>query len=280
LGIYIPTREQLLLNNFPRQVSLPKDSGIDLQIWSIHYFLHLAMNGETLSIDLLHAPEDCIVALDSEIWYDLVSKRKKFYTKNMRAFVSYARKQAAKYGIKGERIADLEKVIGFLDKYEDAEDWKLKDIWDDLPDGTHIHKLEFNYPLKMYQVCGKKFQETVKISYIKNCLEKHLTEFGKRAMLAKENKGIDWKAISHAIRASDQVYDILRFGDYEYPLRTSAFIRGVKLGKWDFVNVVQPVLEDGMNDVERLMETTDLPDKVDKEFWDKWLIELIEEYVL
>ena len=31
LGIYVPTERQLLLNNYPKQVSLPKDSGLDLQ---------------------------------------------------------------------------------------------------------------------------------------------------------------------------------------------------------------------------------------------------------
>ena len=92
----------------------------------------------------------------------------------------------------------------------------------------------------------------------------------------QDNQGIDWKAISHALRASDQVYDILRFGDYEYPLRTAAFLRNVKLGKFDFQTVVQPVLEEGMNDVEKLMETTDLPEKVDIKFWNDWLIELMQ----
>ena len=281
LGVYTPTKRQLLLNDFPRQISFPKDSGVDLQIWSIHYFLHLATHGETLSIDLLHAPFECLIKYDPEIWGYLKRNRRTFFTKNMTAFVSYARKQAAKYGIKGERITDLETVIQFIKPFAiDTYEWKLKELWEKLPDGTHIHKLEHTRPYRFYQVCGKKFQETVKATYILEHLEKHLTEFGKRAMLAKENKGVDWKAVSHAIRAADQVYDILRFGYFEFPLRTAAFIKNVKLGKLNFVDVVQPYLEDAMNDVEKLIEESDLPEKCDKKFWNDWLVYLMENYIL
>ena len=132
----------------------------------------------------------------------------------------------------------------------------------------------------MYQVAGKKFQETVKIAYIKDHLKKSLNEYGNRAMLARENKGVDWKGISHAIRSADQVYDILRFGDFDFPLRTAAFIRNVKMGKLDFIDVVQPYLEESMNDLEKLMEASDLPDEVDREYWNGWVVHIMKEHVL
>jgi hypothetical protein len=277
LGIYMPTERQLLLNDYPRQVSLPKDSGLDCQMWSIHHFLKLACQGETMAIDLLHAPTYCIVACNYDLWYDLVINRKMFYTKNMKAFVSYARKQAVKYGIKGTRIEAIETVLKYLEGVR--MDTKLYEIWLGLPKGNHIHFLDTE-PYEMYQVAGQKFQETVTVGYIYSNLKKSLTRYGKRAMLARENKGIDWKAISHAIRCAEQVYDILKFGDYEYPLKNAGFIRGVKMGRWNFKTVVQPVLEEDMNDVEILMESSSLPDEVDKEYWNEWLIKLMRENVL
>jgi hypothetical protein len=282
LGIYIPTREQLFLNNFPKQASLPKESGLDLQIWSIHYFLNLACQGETMAIDLLHSPYSCWCVYEAEIWEDLRSKKNQFYTKGMKAFVSYARKQAAKYGIKGKRIETLETVISYLNECMTLDpDGILKDHWNDLPDIDHVHFLEPDRsPFKMYQVCGKKFQETVKLTYIKEHLQKSLTEYGERAMLAKENKGVDWKAVSHAYRTAEQVYDILKFGEYKYPLKNAAFIRNIKLGKLDFTTVVQPALEEAMDDVEELIDKSDLPETVDKKFWDYWLINLLETYIL
>lgn len=290
LGIYVPTERQLLINNYPKQVSLPKDSGLDLQIWSIHYFLKLAMQGETMAIDLTHAPEHCIVAREPEVWGFIQDNRTKFYTKGMKSFVSYARKQAAKYGIKGTRIEALENVIAYLKGCLDHnpfyhDDGRLKDIWENLPKGEHIHFLDTE-PYKMYQVAGKKFQETVKITYILERLEKDLTSYGKRAMLARENKGIDWKGVSHAIRSAQQVHDILTLGDYQYPLRNAEFITKVKMGKLDFESVVQPLLEEDMRQVETLIEKSNLPEPYDQEwvenqkFWNDWVVKLMRDKVL
>lgn len=278
LGIFVPTREQLFLNNFPRQTSLPKESGLDFQMWSIHYFLELACQGETMAIDLLHSPYACWLMFDEDEWLTLVHKRDMFYTKGMKAFVSYARKQAAKYGIKGKRIETIETVIAYINKCMTLDpDGKLRDHWDDLPEIEHVHFLEPDRSeYRMYQVCGKKFLETVKLSYIKEHLQKTLTEYGNRAMLARENQGIDWKAISHALRSAEQVYDILKFGEYVYPLKNAAFIRNVKLGKYDFLTVVQPALEEAMDDVEELIGKSDLPEKADRKFWNEWLITLLE----
>lgn len=290
LGIYVPTERQLLLNNYPKQVSLPKDSGLDLQIWSIHYFLKLAMQGETMAIDLTHAPEHCIVAWEPEVWGFIQKNRTKFYTKGMKSFVSYARKQAAKYGIKGTRIEALEKVITYLrvnlNRFPKTKDEiRLSQFWDNLPTGQHIHFLDTK-PYKMYQVAGKKFQETVKINYILERLENDLTSYGKRAMLARQNQGIDWKGVSHAIRSAQQVYDILTFGDFEYPLRNAEFITKVKMGQLDFETVVQPMLEKNMDDVESLIEKSNLPEPYDSEwvdnqkFWNDWVVRLMRDKVL
>lgn len=283
LGVYVPTERQLLLNNYPKQVSLPKDSGLDLQIWSIHYFLKLAMQGETMAIDLTHAPEHCIVAWEPEVWGFIQKNRTKFYTKSMKSFVSYARKQAAKYGIKGTRIEALETVTKYLEGVK--MDIKLYEIWLGLPKGEHIHFLDTK-PYRMYQVAGKKFQETVTVGYMYAHLKKSLTQYGKRAMLARDNKGVDWKGVSHAIRSAQQVHDILVLGDYEYPLRNAEFITKVKMGQLDFESVVQPLLEEDMKQVEELIEKSNLPEPYDQEwvmnqkFWNDWVVKLMRDKIL
>jgi predicted nucleotidyltransferase len=274
LGVYMPTARQLLLNDYPKSLKIPKEhnpNNLDLQIWSIHYFIKLATSGETMTIDLLHAPEDCIVSCDPNIWYDLVGNRKRFYNKRMKAFVGYARNHASKYSSKGTRIEAIEKVINFLK--EQDPDAKIREYWGDLPKGKHIHFLDYEKPFRMYQI---------KAPYMIEQLQKPLTEYGHRANLAKENKGIDWKAISHALRATYQLYDILKFGDYEYPLRLGSFVKGVKQGKFDFLTVVQPALDDSLNDLEELLINPEcnLPDETDKEYWNKWLMNLMKEYVL
>lgn len=277
-GVYIPTKEQLLLNDFPHDINPSKSKvDADIHIWSIHHFMNFLYKGETLSMDLLHAPKDYWLIYDLYLWPFLINNRTKFYTKQMQRFVGFANDQAIKYGIKGKRMKALIKVIKLISRYQ--KNVKLKDIWSDLPTGLHIHFHNDATPFRMYEVIGKKFHETVKVSYILSHLRKYLTEYGKRAKMAEQNEGIDWKALSHAIKAAEQVFWILKYGGYSFPLKNSNFIKMVKLGKIDF-KMARAVLDDYMTEVNKMIETSTLPEKVNKEMWNKWLLQTIESYLI
>lgn len=288
-GIYMPTHEQVLLGNIPKAASYHskpsnKDAkntkdDIDIQIFSLHYFLDLACKGETVSLDMLHAPDDW-PDIATPIWKNLRKHRRRFYTKSLKSFVSYARKQAAKYGIKGSRLSDAKKVCHYFDKMMQRPladippgPTILADVWDGLPEGEHIHKIfEPKSSLWIYQVCGKKFQETAKVAYVRDILFKFWNNYGHRAKLSEKNEGIDWKAVSHALRAAMQVCQLLLWSDIKFPLRAAEYLKEVKLGKRDYTTEVAPVLELFMDQCERLAAMSELPEKVDRKFWDKWLI--------
>ena len=126
-----------------------------------------------------------------------------------------------------------------------------------------------------YQVCGKIFQNTAKIGHVKNILEKFYSNYGNRAKLAAENKGIDWKAISHALRAAYQVKELLTKNTITFPLKEAAFLREVKQGKLDYLKEVAPKLEALMDEVEILSENSTLPEKPDRKFWDRFIIDVV-----
>lgn len=280
LGIFIPTKEDVLMNRVKHHVKLPKESGLDLQMWSIYYFLKLALQGETMAIDLLHAPYGCWVYYNPDVWDIFIKNKSMFYTKKMKAFISYARKQAAKYGVKGNRLSSLQEVVSFFKSCCNIdENQRLKSLWNYLPKPEHVHFLDGD-PVKMYQVCGKKFQETVTVRYAFDSLSKDLNEYGKRAEMAANNEGIDWKAFSHAIRAANQVYDILVEGEYKYPLRNANFIRMVKLGQIDY-EIAEAVLTDYMDEVEKLMEESILPETsvVAAYHWENAIYDYMERMV-
>ncbi len=126
-GIFMPTKEQIFLGKIPK--TLPDEpkrkkaqgekntaDDVDTEIYSLHYFIKLACEGQTVALDMLHAPRNMLLKT-SEIWEDIVANREKFYTKNLKAFVGYARKQAAKYGIRSGRLSNLRKVISVLEKF-------------------------------------------------------------------------------------------------------------------------------------------------------------------
>jgi len=289
-GIFMPSKEQILLGRIPKCYSENTKTGegkntsedIDSEIYSLHYFLELACQGQTVAIDMLYAPDNMILE-SSEIWKKIVAERKKFITKNMQAFVGYAMRQASKYGIKGSRLAAAKSVLNWIAKNMKSQhiyyEYKLKMFWDELPEGEHINKGIDKNGLRIYEVCGKKIQETVTFDYLLDVMVKFYDSYGARAKQAEQNKGIDWKAVSHAIRAAYQLRDLYINGTIVFPLEQADFIKDIKAGKLDYKKEVAPLLEELISSVRELAEASSYPEKVDRKYWDKFTIEEVERYL-
>ena len=278
-GIFMPTLEELLLNSFPKTIVTStgpehaKNSAgdVDTEVVSLPQFIKHAVQGETYAIDMLHCarPE-----FATPVWDELVANRTKFYSKNLKAFVGYVKQQAAKYGVKGSRLADIKQAIDSLTKLDqnltlgevkdqvyfgDYAEWKVK------PNPSVGHDNEF------YMVNAKMYQSTNTVLYTIERLQQMYDGYGHRAKLAEQNEGVDWKAMSHALRAGYQARDIYRDGDFSYPLKETEFLKQVKQGKLDFAQVGSE-LERLVAEIEKLSENSNLPEHVDTEFWDKWLL--------
>jgi predicted nucleotidyltransferase len=281
-GIFLPTKEELLLGRLPksynystgREESRNTKNDIDIELYSFHYFIKLACDGQTVAMDMLHAPENMILQ-KTKIWDAIVKNKQKFYTKNLRSFIDYARRQASKYGIKGSRINAALKVLEILKKEDSSK--KMREVWSQLPRVEHCYYVApAPNGMRQYQVCGKSFQESATIGYVIPIVEKFYNDYGRRAKLAAENKNIDWKAVSHALRAAYQTKEILTENTINFPLRTADFLIKVKQGKLDYLSEVGPVLETLMEEVEGLALTSNLPETVDRKFWDQFICETLE----
>lgn len=294
-GIFFPQLEDLLLQKVPKSYhnSTGNDQSkntaddVDIETYSLPYFIELACKGETVTIDMLHAEN--ILEIEGSIgniWTELQGERQKFYTKDMRSYVGYARKQAAKYGVKGSRLDAVEKVINFLDKSYNAEQkatLKVKDVIKKLPTNEYVQVVQMldtkQGDLTFYEVCTRKFQDSLKLGELLQHCQNIYNEYGDRAKLAKMDLGVDWKAVSHALRASYQVLGILKDGDFEYPLPQTEFLLATKKGELNFVNEVQPELENLMVKIESLCKVSKLPEKVNRNYWDKWLLSKYNDYL-
>jgi len=288
-GVFLPTREQVLLQRVPNSLNESRDkkykerntsADTDVEMYSLHYFLKLALAGETVALDMLHAPSTAWHEA-SPVWKDLVSHRERFYTKNLKSFVGYARRQAAKYGVKGSRLATAKQVLEHLQsKYTQYRksngecEARLADIWESLPTGQHISFLEIKQD-RLYNVCGKNLLSTARINHYIPMLQNFVNMYGNRARQAELNEGIDWKAVSHAFRAAYQVRHILTVGGYTYPLPETEYIRAVKSGTLSFLNDVGPALELLMDELEELSQQSSLPEQPDQAFWDRWLMSVL-----
>lgn len=289
-GIYMPTSKQICTCNIPKSISFTsgdddskngKDD-IDIELYSLNYFLELALKGETIAIDMIHCGDESVVDSDNT-WEFIRNYRDEFYTNNLKGFVGYCRKQAAKYGVKGSRITIIISVLEYLRAFVDdpltRDVIKMSDVWDDLPEGDHIHKIYDLPGGPFYQVAGKKYQTTSKVAHVVAQLDQHVQSYGHRALKAAENKGIDWKAVSHALRYAYQIRELFESGDIIFPLKQAEFLLDVKMGRVNYLNHVAPILDELMNDIEELSAISTLPSKPNRIFWMNFLQEQYEYVV-
>lgn len=280
-GIFVPERKDLLLGKAPEHFRSSTGDphakntadDVDEVLFSVNKFLKMASEGETIAIDMLHCPHP----LEGSLAWSLIRKhRSLFYTRNMKAFLGYARKQAGKYGVKGSRLGDLEEVIAAVSSFR-IEPWqRLGEYIDFLP------KMQFCFPVEhegnfYYEVLGRKYQNTIPMESFRDQLQKLYDSYGDRAKAAKENKGVDWKAMSHALRAVFQLEEIYTTGDLNYPLKSRGTLLSIKQGEVEFTKV-QHMLESGIDKVETLAANSNFPTKVNANKVDNLALEIYSYY--
>jgi predicted nucleotidyltransferase len=282
-GIFMPKREEILLNKIQKSVNFDSNKSdskntaedVDIELYSFHYFMELAMKGEMIGLDMLHASGENIL-ISSPTWKSIRAKRSLFYTTNMKGFVKYAKKQAAKYGEKGSRLESVDKLVTYLNLNTFDSDARMDTVWNNLPTDEHMrHRKNSNPKIKEFLFCGKVIQSTAKVSYVLEMLETFKNSYGHRARKAKENGGVDWKAISHALRACIQIERILREGDLTFPLPEGPFIRDVKEGNKSIEGVLE-VLEDKLAAIDALTEISDFPKEVNREYIESIMLTELE----
>lgn len=269
-GVFMPSKREILLGRIPKTNKDSGGNGDDFELYSLHHFVKLACDGQTVALDMLWTPPSLTSRGEAaHIWDELVSNRHKFLSKNMNAFIGYARGQAAKYSLKGERLEKLRTFNAILMKYDEDE-----------PLSKYIHELprddERFSPSGVLeiQICGKWYGATTQVQFVRESINSMIAGYGTRTQAAADSGGIDWKALSHAVRVTIELDQLLREGRIVFPLEWAETIRNIKLGK-SSLESVQRILDIGLQDIEELTAKSDLPKEVDREFWDNWLADVI-----
>jgi hypothetical protein len=283
-GVALPTREQVLLGRIPKHAEMcstgashcknTKDD-VDTEVFILHQFIKLALEGQTVALDMLHAPAEMLTR-STPLWREIVLHRKRFYSKNVHSFIGYAMGQAAKYGVKGSRLNAAQQVYDWLAAQDPGA--RLSECnFGDFPCGEHIDFL--GNPINTVDVCGRKIQTTVRTGYARDVVGHFLDNYGERARQAARDEGIDWKALSHAFRAAYQMRELFTAGTITFPRPEAEFLTKVKTGQLRYLEIA-PVLEDLIDEVKELKEQSRLPEKPDVGFWERLLIGAVEENVL
>jgi hypothetical protein len=287
-SVYVPDRRSILLQRVRPTISTkrPKSEGEknyageqDEESHSLQRFLSLAAEGQTVAIDMLFAPDWALTDDPSWQWQEILDNRHRLLTKKSAAFVGYVRTQAQKYGIKGSRVAAARDALRILDHmcslYGDAA--KI---------GNHAHHIETaaatehssvveleqasGAMIKHWNVCGRKIPYTVRLRAGREIVQRLVDEYGQRAIQAESNQGIDWKALSHAVRVGTQAIELLKTANVTFPLPNAAHVLAIKLGKLPYKEVGGEI-EELLVAVEAAAESSSLPDKPDLQWIDDFV---------
>lgn len=302
-GVFLPEADQILLGSYSESIS--KTTGdsnsknskddIDIELYSLKKFLKMASRGDTAALELLFTPDDMILEKDP-LWDEILEYRDQLISSKVSAMIGYARQQANKYGIKGSRMGELSGIIDKLQSIEkrfDFKEPKLKHAWDEVveavKDYDHVHIIELmtsknmeNTKVPALDILGKKFDYHCSFPYVLNILKKVYRNFGQRAREAKKNGGIDWKALSHAVRVSFQGIELLQTGKITLPLRPNErkIVKAIKAGELDYSKKVQPMLESLLEALEIARNDSKLKKEVEQNLLDNILIKFHQKIIV
>ena len=264
-GLFLPSAEQLFLQNAPKAItystgennSKNSNEDIDVQLWSLQYFLKLVSTGETNALDLLFSfthPE-MVIFKNPKMDFIFSNYNKLFNITNCRAFVGYAIGQAKKYGIKGSRLGVLKKVHKLIIDYPPNK--KIDIVFDEIVEKYHDPSFCFVKEvndIKCLVLCGKVHQSTIKIDEFIKRVSTEYKKYGKRAEEAEKNNGLDFKALSHAYRALLQMQMLINSGKIEYPFKGAEKegIMNIKNGLETF-NYIEMLIYSNIEDINNKM---------------------------
>lgn len=274
-GVFIPDAEDILLGhgkdtrNSTTGSSTSKNSkdDIDVELYSLTKFMKMVSDGDTSAIELLFTPKEMIIESTPE-WDEIVRLREFLISKSIRNMVGYIKSQVNKYGIRGSRMGELGNFMDLMKQLDnDNPRVKLKVVWSKveelLKNFEHIKVIKMTKPNKSdehipgIEVLRAKFDHDTSLAVVaKWCSDKY-KKFGQRSREAKNNNGIDFKAVSHGIRVALQAKELLSTGKITLPHtgENLDLIMKAKLGNMDYKEFTS-ILEKLLDEVEDISKVS------------------------
>jgi hypothetical protein len=288
-SVYVPSARDILLqrvkgsiNNARQKAEKEKNlpGEIEEESYSLQRYLELASEGQTVALDILFAPEWSMMEPQAREWCELVDNRSRLLTKRSAAFVGYCRQQANKYGIKGSRVAAARVALTLLKSLVDEHGSTPKLAQFEAEISGRIsgieHMVIVDIPLasghliRHWDVCGRKLPFTASIKNARDIVQRLVDEYGQRALQAETHQGVDWKALSHAVRVATQAIEFLGTGHVTFPLPNAQHVLAIKTGKLSYQDVSCEI-EDLLERVEAAALVSALPEAPDRQWIDDFV---------
>ena len=295
-GIFLPSKEDVLLKRDIEHFNYNTNAkgknereDIDLQLYSIYKWFNLLKKGETGALDLLFSlfREETQIFTNQQFTSVMKENYQRFYNRNLHSFIGYCVGQSKLYNIKGERFNELHTFVTYLSHIERKNGLKLETLFDEIE--TIFREESFKYIRftvgaisrgdhsyregKYVEVLGKKFSGSVTVNYFFEHILEMENQFGNRARSSA--KGVDFKALSHAVRVINEVEELLDEGRITFPLKNRAYIVSIKEGRENLEDVMH-YIDTKLDLVQEKLEESTLPEKSDEAFIDSLILSLLQ----
>jgi len=240
-GVYIPDARDILLQRVRSTVSQsrPKGAGeknsagdVDRDLYSLQRYLELLSEGQTVALDMLFASDIVMISEPGPEWREIQANSDRLVTRRAASFMRYCRQQANKYGIKGSRVAAARAALALLVSAEADHGSTAKlstaetEVTAFAGSTEHASLFDMEMPggrlVRHLEVCGRKMPFTSSIKSAREIVQRLVDEYGERALQAERNEGVDWKALSHAVRVGREALELLETGRITFPLPCAA----------------------------------------------------------
>lgn len=309
-GVVLPESRDILLGTVDEQRStgdkVDDRSGhqrknrpgeLDSTAYSLKKFLSDLAGGRIHALDMLFATplvERSIIHGEvTPEWMTIWENRERFFFRRDTRFVSYMRKQADRYGIKGSRLAATRGVLdvfrALLDQHGPSP--RLRSLWAELGTKLLLDNPHVAIRPKMVSrgahigteshlsVCGKKVSLNASLKTAVDLWEQLLERQIEANRRAETGHGIDWKALSHAVRVGRQAVELFESGDITFPRPERGLLLRIKNGELAYEHVAEEI-ESLLDEVCAAAERSILPDGPDRAWINDFVVDAYRRHVV
>lgn len=242
-GIFLPGEESLLLEEAENHLHFSsahanernnaEDS--DLELWSAQYWiLKLLAGGNLPAIDLLFSNSFRKAVLFSDPLLERIFAVAPLLVNPGGEIEAYCLRQARKYGIAGSRCGVLKNLRKWCGHHQGSlENACLGEFLGELLKscGDQRYCMQKDGALLL---CGKTFMPQTKFAYLQERIEGLFAKNCRQILKGVTSAHIDWKAVSHAIRAIGEIGEFLESGRIVFPRPERELLLAVKEGKYSW----------------------------------------------
>ena len=291
-GIELPSRRDIVLQRAfkSRNTSTGTDfsrntkDDVDQEIFALHQFMKLLSEGQTGALDMVFTPNHKIIR-KSDTWDYIVANKSKILSKKMTSFAGYCKGQSAKYSLKGDHMEAYKAASEFfasLNPHYQVGEVVLDELIAVNPKLITIVMLLHKTDGKMHpylQVGPKtKVPGTASCKLAASIFKEQFDKYGARAQAAMDNKGIDRKALYHAVRICNEGIELCETGNITFPRPEADYLLKIRSGEIEYQEIAEKI-DNGLILLTEAKEKSTLPDEPNQNWIENFIYETYLEEI-